>query len=79
MNFKYDNIVMEESAQILEVETFIPMLLQVWLCLSLVLWSYKVVLSIAECGWMCSSGANRVGGNKVGGVGLFFHRCAARK
>jgi len=26
--FKYDNILMEESAQILEVETFIPMLLQ---------------------------------------------------
>jgi len=28
LNFKYDNLVMEESAQILEVETFIPMLLQ---------------------------------------------------
>ncbi|KAI7884684.1 P-loop containing nucleoside triphosphate hydrolase protein [Lichtheimia hyalospora FSU 10163] len=28
LNFKYDNIVMEEAAQILEVETFIPMLLQ---------------------------------------------------
>jgi intron-binding protein aquarius len=28
LGFKYDNIVMEESAQILEVETFIPMLLQ---------------------------------------------------
>lgn len=28
MGFKYDNIVMEESAQILEVETFIPMLMQ---------------------------------------------------
>jgi len=26
--FKYDNVVMEESAQILEVETFIPLLLQ---------------------------------------------------
>lgn len=26
--FKYDNLIMEESAQILEVETFIPMLLQ---------------------------------------------------
>mmetsp|Transcript_120870 Transcript_120870/g.386021 ORF Transcript_120870/g.386021 Transcript_120870/m.386021 type:complete len:1036 (-) Transcript_120870:49-3156(-) len=28
LNFKYDNLIMEESAQILEVETFIPMLLQ---------------------------------------------------
>lgn len=28
MSFKYDNIIMEEAAQILEVETFIPMLLQ---------------------------------------------------
>ncbi|KAH3763383.1 intron-binding protein aquarius [Pelomyxa schiedti] len=28
MEFKYDNIVMEEAAQILEIETFIPMLLQ---------------------------------------------------
>merc|ERR1712110_1311878 len=27
-SFKYDNLIMEESAQILEVETFIPMLLQ---------------------------------------------------
>jgi len=26
--FKYDNLVMEEAAQILEVETFIPMVLQ---------------------------------------------------
>ena len=28
LGFKYDNLVMEESAQILEIETFIPMLLQ---------------------------------------------------
>mmetsp|Transcript_4030 Transcript_4030/g.6213 ORF Transcript_4030/g.6213 Transcript_4030/m.6213 type:complete len:1352 (+) Transcript_4030:1-4056(+) len=28
LGFKYDNIVMEESAQILEIETFIPLLLQ---------------------------------------------------
>ncbi|XP_071786990.1 RNA helicase aquarius-like [Asterias amurensis] len=28
MNFQYDNILMEESAQILEIETFIPLLLQ---------------------------------------------------
>lgn len=28
MAFKYDNILMEESAQILEIETFIPLLLQ---------------------------------------------------
>ncbi len=26
--FKYDNLLMEEAAQILEIETFIPMLLQ---------------------------------------------------
>ncbi|RNA15941.1 intron-binding aquarius isoform X2 [Brachionus plicatilis] len=28
MNFRYDNILMEEAAQILEIETFIPLLLQ---------------------------------------------------
>lgn len=28
LGFKYDNIVMEESAQILEIETFVPMVLQ---------------------------------------------------
>ena len=28
LGFKYDTLVMEESAQILEIETFIPMLLQ---------------------------------------------------
>ena len=28
LGFKYDNVVMEEAAQILEVETFIPLLLQ---------------------------------------------------
>ncbi|XP_074604592.1 RNA helicase aquarius [Brevipalpus obovatus] len=28
LNFQYDNIVMEEAAQILEIETFIPLLLQ---------------------------------------------------
>jgi intron-binding protein aquarius len=28
LNFKYDNIIIEEAAQILEVETFIPLLLQ---------------------------------------------------
>lgn len=27
--FQYDNLLMEEAAQILEIETFIPMLLQV--------------------------------------------------
>lgn len=27
--FKYDNLLMEEAAQILEIEAFIPMLLQV--------------------------------------------------
>lgn len=32
LGFKYDNMVMEESAQILEVETFIPMMLQVGGC-----------------------------------------------
>lgn len=29
IGFKYDNLIMEESAQILEIESFIPMLLQV--------------------------------------------------
>ncbi len=29
LGFRYDNILMEEAAQILEVETFIPLLLQV--------------------------------------------------
>lgn len=29
LKFEYDNILMEEAAQILEIETFIPMLLQV--------------------------------------------------
>ena len=32
LGFKYDNLLMEESAQILEIETFIPMLLQVREC-----------------------------------------------
>lgn len=33
LGFKYDNLLMEESAQVLEIETFIPMLLQVrWAC-----------------------------------------------
>lgn len=31
--FQYDNILMEEAAQILEIETFIPLLLQVQPCL----------------------------------------------
>lgn len=36
LGLKYDNLLMEESAQILEIETFIPMLLQVGLhCCSL--------------------------------------------
>ena len=29
LGFKYDSLVMEEAAQVLEVETLIPMLLQV--------------------------------------------------
>lgn len=29
LGFRYDNILMEEAAQILEVETFVPLLLQV--------------------------------------------------
>ena len=28
LKFQYDNLIMEEAAQILEIETFIPMLLQ---------------------------------------------------
>ena len=37
LGFQYDNLIMEESAQILEIETFIPMLLQV---LTLVTWPF---------------------------------------
>ena len=29
VDFQYDNVLMEEAAQILEIETFIPLLLQV--------------------------------------------------
>ena len=29
---QFDNILMEEAAQILEIETFIPLLLQVFVC-----------------------------------------------
>lgn len=29
LNFQYDNLIMEEAAQIMEIETFIPMVLQV--------------------------------------------------
>jgi intron-binding protein aquarius len=32
LGFRYDNILMEEAAQILEIETFIPLLLQVNRC-----------------------------------------------
>ena len=34
LGFQFDNILMEESAQILEIETFIPLLLQVSLCIN---------------------------------------------
>ena len=37
IGFRYDNILMEEAAQILEVETFIPLLLQV--CLYIISYS----------------------------------------
>ena len=53
MNFKYDNIVMEESAQILEVETFIPMLLQVCDILCEPRGSYQGVLLPANAGSFC--------------------------
>jgi intron-binding protein aquarius len=36
--FKYDNLLMEEAAQILEIETFIPMLLQVCGCVGGWVW-----------------------------------------
>ena len=29
LGFKYDNVLMEEAAQILEIETFVPLMLQV--------------------------------------------------
>ena len=34
--FEYDNILMEESAQILEIETFIPLLLQVSMLINVI-------------------------------------------
>lgn len=37
LGFRYDNILMEEAAQILEVETFIPLLLQVFFYLFILL------------------------------------------
>jgi len=48
--FQYDNILMEESAQILEIETFIPLLLQV--CHSLLTQSVVSVSLIARPLWL---------------------------
>ena len=42
LGFQYDNIMMEESAQILEIETFIPLLLQV---------SHMQLKSMAMCAY----------------------------
>ena len=46
LGFKFDNLLMEESAQILEIETFIPMLLQVRL---------QAVSSSSAVGYSCTS------------------------
>ena len=52
LGVQYDNILMEESAQILEIETFIPLLLQVR-CISVRLASlmpaYSVHVPVPEC------------------------------
>jgi hypothetical protein len=50
--FQYDNILMEESAQILEIETFIPLLLQVTVfpCLFITLYMAEITL---YAGIMC--------------------------
>ena len=42
LGFKFDNLLMEESAQILEIETFIPMLLQV--LLFYILWLVTIIV-----------------------------------
>lgn len=50
LGLKYDNLLMEESAQILEIETFIPMLLQVTApplsCLA-------TRIGVCCCSWLC--------------------------
>ena len=51
LGFKFDNLLMEESAQILEIETFIPMLLQVGLCLPVC--SLREI-SVLKCGVRCT-------------------------
>lgn len=47
IGFKYDNLLMEESAQILEIESFIPMLLQVSHILNHAIWEAWYWLSFA--------------------------------
>ena len=46
---QYDNVLMEESAQILEIETFIPLLLQVS-CTRIIAWMFgaSIVLVTLE-------------------------------
>ena len=46
---QYDNILMEEAAQILEIETFIPLLLQVCHSHSLVKYLEMLYVSKAKC------------------------------
>lgn len=46
LGLKYDNLLMEESAQILEIETFIPMLLQVSFLTSTVGFGFWVLGSL---------------------------------
>jgi hypothetical protein len=42
--FKYDNLLLEEAAQILEIETFLPMLLQA--CYAPVTSSVSLILNV---------------------------------
>ncbi len=58
LGFKFDNLLMEESAQILEIETFIPMLLQVGLCLPVCSLREISVLKLwcqMHCAWVEAS------------------------
>jgi intron-binding protein aquarius len=47
--FQYDSLVMEESAQILEIETFIPMLLQVRSPVDDLVWQVVMLRSDCPC------------------------------
>ena len=52
--FKYDNLLLEEAAQILEIETFLPMLLQVRDTATLVI-KQVIALAATSCGLALST------------------------